>query len=376
MNADPDARYFDYAASAPPWPEALRRFEQVSAEAFGNPSASHAWGRKARTLLEGARQSLLDRTGFRGDLVLSSGATEANNLVLRSVMGAFPKGRLLLAADVHASAWFAKELWPGRVDILPTGPNGLLDPGRLAAALNSAHVLCSLVHANNETGVIQDLAALAAVCASRKVPLHADCVQILGHLPADYSGATYATFSAHKFGGPRGVGGVFTRAPGLAAQISGGGQERGRRSGTEPVAGLAAAALALELSLTAEPSETPRLRELARTLTQQLLREIPGLLVNSDTERGLPGLVSVCLPGLTGETVAVEMSLRGFALSAGAACGSGRMEPSRVVLAMGRTREQALGTLRISMGRGTTPASVQELAATLREVVEKQRALA
>ena len=371
--------YFDYAASAPPWPEALKRFDEVSVQHHGNPSSTHARGRKARETLDRARQAFLARLGFDGGrLVLTSGATEANNLVLRGVMDANPKGRLLLAADAHPSAWFAKEHYGRRVDVLETDARGRIGAEQLAKRISRKTVLVSLLHANNETGVIHDVKALGDVCARMKVALHVDGVQAIGHVPLTLSELpfTYYTFSAHKFGGPRGVGGVLARDAAPGALIQGGGQEGGLRGGTENVAGLSASVVALDLSSRALEAEVPRLRRLARALTDELTSAIPDMLVNSDADAGLPGLVSVSFPKLIGEEIVLEMDLRGYEISAGSACGSGRREPSRPLLAMGRTRSQALGTVRISMGRFTTADSVRGLATALRQVVEKQKALA
>jgi cysteine desulfurase len=362
-----DEGYFDTAASAPPWPEALRRFEEVSLRHYGNPSSSHEAGRQARETLETARKAFLARVGFAdGTLVLTSGATEANNLVLQG-------GRPLIAGDVHPSVWFARD----RSDVVETGPDGRISPEKLTAAITKKTTLVSIVHANNETGVIQDVKALGEVCARKGVPLHVDGVQAVGRLPITLSELPFAfyTFSAHKFGGPRGVGGVLVRDAKLSAQILGGGQEKGARAGTENVAGLAAALVALDLTTRSLESEMPRLRKLAAVLTEDIRAAIPDTLVNS-TATGIPGLVSFSFPKLLGEEIVVELNLRGFAVSAGSACGSGKMEPSRPVMAMGRTREQALGTVRISMGRHTTEDSVRRLATALRQVVEKQKALA
>jgi cysteine desulfurase len=364
-----DEGYFDTAATAPPFPEALKRFEEVSLRHYGNPSSSHEAGLQARETLDAARKAFLARVGFAdGTLVLTSGATEANNLVLRGA-----KGRLLLAADVHPSAWFAKE----DSDVVETGSDGRISPEQLAAAITKKTSLVSIVHANNETGVVQDMKALGDVCARKNVPLHVDGVQAVGRLPVTLSELPFAfyTFSAHKFGGPRGVGGVIVRNATLAPQILGGGQEKGARGGTENVAGLAAALVALDLSTRSLETEVPRLRRLAALLTDEIRAAIPDVLVNSSAT-GLPGLVSFSFPKLLGEEIVVEMNLRGFAVSAGSACGSGKREPSRPVMAMGRTREQALGTVRISMGRHTTEDSVRRLATALRQVVEKQKALA
>ena len=366
-----DDGYFDTAATAPPFPEALKRFEEVSLRHYGNPSSSHEAGLQARETLEASRKAFLARVGFAdGALVLTSGATEANNLVLK---GALEKGRPLIAADVHPSVWFARD----GSDVVETGPDGRISPEKLAAAITKKTTLVSIVHANNETGVLQDVKALGDVCARRNVPLHVDGVQAIGRLPVTLSELPFAfyTFSAHKFGGPRGVGGVVVRDAKPAAQILGGGQEKGARGGTENVAGLAAALVALDLSTRSLESEAPRLRRLAALLTDDIRAAVPDVLVNSSAT-GLPGLVSFSFPKLLGEEIVVEMSLRGFAVSAGSACGSGKMEPSRPVMAMGRSREQALGTVRLSMGRHTTEESVRRLAAALRQVVEKQKALA
>src|SRR6185436_3426873 len=362
-----DDGYFDTAAGAPPFPEALKRFEEVSLRQFGNPSSSHEAGLQARETLEGARKAFLARVGFAdGTLVLTSGATEANNLVLQG-------GRPLLAADVHPSAWFARE----RSDVVETGPDGRISPDKLAAAITKKTSLVSIVHANNETGVVQDVKALGEVCAKKGVPLHVDGVQALGRLPVTLSELPFAfyTFSAHKFGGPRGVGGVLLRNAALTPQILGGGQEKGARGGTENVPGLAAALVALDLSTRSLETEAPRLRKLAALITDEIKSAVPDALVNS-TATGVPGLVSFSFPKLLGEEIVVELNLRGFFVSAGSACGSGKMEPSRPVMAMGRTREQALGTVRISMGRHTTEEAVRRLAVALRQVVEKQKALA
>jgi cysteine desulfurase len=374
-----DEAYFDYAATAPPFPEALRRFDEVSLQIYGNPSSTHGRGKKAREALERAREAFLARLGFHdGRLILTSGGTEANNLVIRGLLERNPSGRLLLAADAHPSAWFAKELYGKRVDILDPDSEGKISPSRLAEGITRKTVLVSLLHGNNETGVVQDLKALGELCAKKKVALHVDGVQALGHLPLTLSELpfTFYTFSAHKFGGTRGLGGVLARDRSPGAQIRGGGQEGGVRAGTENVPGLAAAVVALDLSSRSLETEVPRLRRLARTFILDLKAALPDAVINSDPETGLPGLVSVSFPKLIGEEIVLELDLRGYEVSAGSACGSGRREPSRPLVAMGRTRVQALGTVRISMGRFTTADSVGGLAAALRQVVEKQKALA
>ena len=366
--------YFDYAAGAPPAVEALRRFNELTL-LFGNPSSAHEAGRRAAEALAAARKGILAQLGDpEADLVLTSGATEANNLAIRGVMDANPDGRLLLGADVHESAWFAKELYGKRVDVLETGPDGRIGAAAADAKIGKKTVLVSIVHANHETGAVHDVAAIGAACAKKGVALHVDGVQAVGRLPLRLADVpfTFYTFSAHKFGGLRGTGGAVVRAAKFRPQLSGGGQEKGARSGTENVAGLGAALVALGVATAAQLLEVPRLRNLAKLL----VAGVPGALLNSDLDQGAPGLVSLSFPGLVGENLVAELDQRGFAASAGSACGSGKMQPSRPVMAMGRTREQALGTVRISMGRGTTEDAVRRLASTLSDVVQRQRALA
>ncbi len=374
--------YFDYAASCPPFPEALEEFSRVSAELFGNPSSMHEAGQAAREVLEKTRHEFAALCGLQGGLrdgrvVLTSGGTEANNLVIRGVMGGHPKGRILLAADVHASASFAREFYAGRADVLPTGKDGRISLRELARVVTPRTVLVSVLHGNNETGIVHDVAAIGRFCSERGIPFHCDNVQAVGHIPVDLAKVPcdFYTFSSHKFGGPRGTGGVLMRVGDLVPQITGGGQEGGLRAGTENVAGLAAALTALRLSLDLMEDEIPRLRGLAGALVGELARKVPGVIVNSDIENGLPGLVSVSFPGVVGHNVATEMNLRGFAISSGSACHSGEVEPSRVILAMGRSRREALGTIRISMGRDTKEEKVLDLAAVLAEVIERQRTL-
>ena len=372
-------RYFDYAASCPPFAEAMEALARVSSDFFGNPSSLHDAGRAARGLIEETRRDMAALCGLDdGDMLLTSGATEANNLVICGVMARHPQGRILLAADVHASAWFAKEAFVGRTDVVPTGPDGRISLDGLTKAITPKTVLCSLLHVNNETGTVHDVEAVGRLCATKGILVHLDGAQSVGHIPLDLGKVPFGfyTFSAHKFGGPRGVGGVFLRESDLTPAFRGGGQERGLRAGTENVAGFAAALTALRRSCELMQGEAPRLRHLARVLVDALQRDIRDMIVNSDIDAGRPGVVSLSFPGVTGTNAATEMDLMGFAVSSGSACHSGQVEPSRVILAMGRSRREALGTIRISMGRHTDEEQVRDLAAALREVIERQRALA
>ncbi|MBM4147567.1 MAG: aminotransferase class V-fold PLP-dependent enzyme [Lentisphaerae bacterium] len=379
MKEDTDiSRYFDYAASAPPFPAALDVFSRASASTFANPSSAHAPGAAARAALEHARAGILRLAGAAGRrLVFTSGATEANNQVIRGVMDANPRGRLLIAADVHSSAWFAKKLYGSRVDVLTLRPGGITGPDEVAARLGRRTVLCSIAHACNETGIVHDVAAIAEACAAKGVLLHCDGSQALGHIPVDAAvGASdFYTFSGHKFGAPRGSGGVICRRP-PPPLVHGGGQEDGARSGTENNAAAAATATALECSAGILLSESMRLRGLAVAFADSLLSRTGWCLLNSAPETGLPGLLSFSFPGLSGHSLAAELGMLGFAVSTGSACQSGEAEPSRALVAAGRSRDEALGSIRVSMGRGTTAGAATELVNALAECASRQRRLA
>ncbi len=370
--------YFDYSSSCPPFPEALAEFTRMSNEYIGNPSSAHFRGREAQKVLEELKKKmemLCHREKAR--TILTSGGTEANNLVIRGIMEKYKKGRLLLAADVHESVWFARKLYKSRTDVVPLEKNGKLSFKKIKDSLRRNTILLSAVHVNNETGVIHDIAAYSGLCRESDILLHCDGAQGLGHVNVDLDEALvdFYTFSSHKFGGPRGVGGVFMNSGGLAPQILGGGQEQGLRAGTENVAGLAAALVALEKNHSMIDTERPRLNQLTDLFLERLGEKASDFLVNSNHD-GLPGLVSISFPQTIGTNLVAEMDLRGFAISAGSACHSNDIKPSRIITALGRSEREALGTVRISMGYKTTQDEVEELAATLGEVVTRQRMLA
>jgi len=369
--------YFDYLAASPPFPEALDVFVDVSQRVFGNPSSPHDIGNLAKTRMKQAKDAFAQLCNLHGGcMILTSGATEANNLAIRGVMDQFPRGRLLLAADVHASAWFAKETYGHRVDILPVDSEGRISTAGLVERISSDTALCSVVHGNNETGIIHDVSSIGRICADKGILLHCDGAQVIGRLPLnlDDLACDFYTFSAHKFGGTRGAGGILSRKKktDLLPHAQGGGQEDGLRAGTENVAGLASAVRALELCTARMAGEVDRLRALTSLLTEKLKRGKPRNVIYSDHETGLPGLVSVSFPGTNGMSVVADMNMAGFALSTGSACSAHEAEPSRVIRAMGRSREEALGTIRISMGRSTSEEEVLALAETLLTVIERQ----
>jgi cysteine desulfurase len=370
--------YFDYASSCPPYPEALAEFTRVSAELYGNPSSVHFAGRAAHKALEEIklRLGMLCQV-IEARFILTSGGTEANNLVIRGLMDQYKKGRLLLAVDVHESAWFAKQFYRGRTDVVPLEKNGRLSLKKIQDSIKKNTILLSTVHVCNETGVIHDIAAYSQLCRENKIFFHCDGAQALGHIRIDLKNVPvdFYTLSSHKFGGPRGAGGIFLNSGGLSPQILGGGQEQKLRAGTENVAVLAAAVVALEKSHSLINNGLSRLNQLTDLFLKRLSEQVSDYFLNSKFE-GLPGLVSISFPGTIGTNLVTEMSLKGFALSAGSACHSNDVRPSRIITALGRSEKVALGTVRISMGYGTTKDEVEKLVTTLGEAVNRQRMLA
>ena len=359
--------YLDHNASAPLRPEALRAMAEALAQLPGNASSAHAFGAAARAALANARRQIAELCGVAPDtLVLTSGATEANNTVLRSA-----HGRIVTAATEHPSVL---EAAPGAT-VLAVERDGRLDPARFAAALDGA-VLASVQLANQETGVLQPIAELAELAAARGVPLHVDAAQALGKLPLDLRAlpVAYASLSAHKLGGPKGVGALYVR-PGaeLGPLLRGGSQERGRRAGTENVAGAAgfgAACAAAGAELAAVPARLGRLRD---ALWGAIARSIPDVVRNGSPVHVLPHVLDVAFPGASGEALVEALDLEGIAVSSGSACHSGSHEPSPVLLAMGAPVELARAALRFSFGPSNDAAQLAQVCATLPAVVARVR---
>ncbi|MSR61788.1 MAG: cysteine desulfurase [Planctomycetes bacterium] len=360
--------YLDHNSTTPLRLEVRERWLEVVAQGLGNPSSLHASGRRARALLDEARERVAAALGVHEDEVFfTSGATEANNLALFGSLEAGASDAGLVTTTVeHASVLEpARELARrGRaVAFVPVDAQGLPDPAAVAAAVTPRTALVSVAAANNETGALPDIAGVAAELRRRAGPrprLHSDAVQALGRVPVRPSewGVDLASFSAHKIGGPAGVG-VLWRAKGvtLAPRTHGGGQELGLRPGTESVAGVVAAALAFELAVREQAEFAARTGELARQLWADLAALLPEVRLLGppiDSRRRLPNTLCVLLPNTDGKVLLTRLDLAGLEVSAGSACASGSIEPSHVLLALGLTRGAARSGLRLSLGRNTT----------------------
>ncbi|HTA99235.1 MAG TPA: cysteine desulfurase family protein [Bradyrhizobium sp.] len=360
-----DRVYLDWNATTPLRPEA-RQAMAAAWDLSGNPSSVHAEGRMARRLVEDARAAVAGALGaLPRDVVFTSGGTEANALALTPGLrrgSAPPVQRLAVSAIEHASVLAGGRFLREAISMVGVTRTGLLDLDRLHAALaDGPPALVSIMLANNETGAIQPIPEAAEIIHAADGLLHVDAVQAFGKIPLDISvmGADLVTLSAHKIGGPKGVG-ALVLAEGLLGPdplLRGGGQERGHRAGTENVAGIAGFGAALRAAMTGLERDAIRLESL-RDRLESGLRQIPGVIVFSDDAPRLPNTTLFTAPGLKAETAVIGFDLAGIAVSSGSACSSGKVQPSHVLEAMGTGPELAKGAVRLSLGWSTSTADI------------------
>jgi cysteine desulfurase len=375
----PEPIYLDYAATSPVDPAVTAAMLDCLQHAFGNASSPHAIGRRARRLVEAARAAVVARIGAEPErLIFTSGATESNNLALKGVLRRRLRSRphLVTSRIEHKSVLDparALEAAGVAVTYVDANPAGYVEPERVAEALREDTSLVSIMHVNNETGVIQDVAAIGALCRARGTLLHVDAAQSVGKVPLDLARAPIdlCSLTAHKVCGPKGVGALYVgpRA-GIAPEMHGGEQERGLRAGTLPTHQIVGMGKAYEL---ADPArEAGRLAALRDRLWQGLTA-IPGVLQNGDPGRRAAHLLNVTFPAVEGESL--RLALADLAVSAGSACAADSPEASHVLTGMGRTDTQAASSLRFSVGRFTTEEEVARAAAMVAAAVARLRDL-
>jgi len=354
--------YFDWNATAPLRPEA-RAAMLAALDGPGNPSSVHGEGRAARMLVEAARRQVAALVGGAkvNQVTFVSGATEANALALQPGIA----GRLFVSAVEHPSVLAGGRFAQEQVEILPVDGNGIVDLDALAGALVMAErPLVSVMLANNETGVIQPIAEIAAIVHAANGLLHVDAVQAAGRIPVDMCalGADLMSLSSHKIGGPQGAGALIVGSgQNLKPLIRGGGQERGLRAGTENVAAIAGFGAAAEAALAGLDAEAGRMAALRERLEGGLRAATPDAIIFAHGVGRLPNTTLVAVPGVKAETALIAFDLNGFALSSGAACSSGKVTASHVLAAMGVEPALARGAIRISLGPTTTETEVESL---------------
>jgi cysteine desulfurase len=387
--------YLDHNATTPLDPRVREAMLPWLGERFGNPSSIHRIGQAARNAVEEAREHVAALIGGRPpEVVFTASGTEANNTVVASVVargegarqsgngGGSHRGRHLVISAIEHPSVREVAARAERADVevtrVPPGEDGVVPAAAMIAALRPETVLVCLMLANNEVGTLQPVAAVAAECRERGIPLLCDAVQAVGKVPVDVSqlGVDILVLGAHKFGGPLGAAALWLRA-GVEVEslLAGGSQERRRRAGTENVPAIvglgAAAALAQE-----EVGQSHRPLQLAalRDRFEAGLEAVPGAIVHCRTAPRLPNTSHVALPGVEGEALLIRLDLAGFAVSTGSACSSGTVEPSKTLLAMGLPAEEALSSIRVSFGVGNRPAEVDLfLAALAREAAALRR---
>jgi cysteine desulfurase len=375
--------YLDHNATTPIDPAVMAAMAPLLAEGFGNASSLHAWGREARQALERARATVAHALGAvdKDTIVFTSGGTEADNTALTGVAAAQePRGRHLILSCVEHPAVLHTARHLSRhgfeVTCLPVDSQGLLDPDDVRRAIRPDTTLVSLMHGNNETGVLFPVAVVGRLCRERGVTFHTDAVQSFGRLPlnADALCVDLLSLSGHKIHGPKGIGALFIRrGTKMQPLLHGGAQERSRRAGTENVAAAVGLARATELSLQEQEVASRRMRDLRDHLECGVMAALPGVLRNGHPTERLPQTANLAFAGVEAESLILALDLAGIGVSSGAACSSGSLEPSHVLAAMGLPRERVLGSVRFSLGRTTTREEIDHVLEILPPIVERMR---
>ncbi|CAA9332604.1 MAG: Cysteine desulfurase [uncultured Nocardioidaceae bacterium] len=385
------AVYLDHAATTPMLPEAIAAMTEQLGRT-GNASSLHGSGRAGRKVVEESREAIARALNARpGEIVFTSGGTEADNLALKGIYWArrdedARRVRILSTVIEHHAVldsldWLATHEG-AQVELLPVDAAGLLDPDELHRSIErdpESVALVSVMWANNEVGALQPVAEVVAAAHAHGIPVHTDAVQAVGAVPVDFAacGVDALTVTAHKLGGPYGVGAlVLRRDLSPTALVHGGGQERQVRSGTLDVPAVAGFAVALEHAVKEQPHHAARLSGLRDDLVRRVRAAVPDARLNGDPSDRLPGNAHVSFPGCEGDSLLMLLDQRGIECSTGSACSAGVPQPSHVLLAMGRDEADARSSLRFSLGRTTTPADVDALAEAIGPVVERARAAA
>ena len=377
--------YADNAATTPVSPTARQVLLETMDQVWGNPSSLHTVGQAANEVLQKARQDVAKCLNAQKDreIYFTSGGSESDNqaLLTGATLGK-KKGKMHIistAFEHHAVLHSLKRLEKEgfQVTLLDVGKQGVVTPEQVEAAIRPDTCMVSVMFANNEIGTIQPIAEIGAVCRKHGVLFHTDAVQAVGHVPVDVQAMhiDLLSLSAHKFGGPKGVGALYARTGvWLTNLIEGGAQERGKRGGTENVPGIAAMAAALTESCQHMAEVGEKLTVLRDRLIAGL-SQIPLTIVNGDTQRRLPGNVNVCFQGIEGESLLLLLDAKGIEASSGSACTSGSLDPSHVLLALGLPHEVAHGSLRLSLGPDITGEDVTYMLAEIRQVVDYLRSI-
>jgi cysteine desulfurase len=374
--------YLDHNATTPLHPRAFEAMLPFLRERWGNPSSPYRFGAQARLAVDQARQRIADLSGCTpGEIVFCSGGTEADNLALRGVVLVLKtKGNHVVTTSIEHHAVLntcrALEKEGCRVTYLPVTDEGVVEMAALAGSLCDETILVTVMHANNETGVVQPVEEIAAITRRRGIVFHTDAVQSAGKLPRRIAelGADLITFSGHKLYGPKGAAALYVRenTP-LAAITTGGPHERGLRAGTENVAAIVGFAAAAALAFENAETEGRRLRALRDRLELQVSSAVPGVKINGAGAPRVPNTSSLSFRDIDGESIVLGLDVEGICASTGSACSTGDPEPSHVLRAMGLSPRAAQGSIRLSLGRETCQEDVDTTVRTLTSTVARLR---
>jgi cysteine desulfurase len=380
--------YLDYSATTPPRTEAIAAMQTVLAQQWGNPSSLHQWGQRAATEIETARIKIasLINAPNPDSIVFTSGGTEADNLALLGVARQYSFAQHMIISSIEHSAIVEParllEKWGWQVTRLGVDRYGRIDPKELQTAIQPNTVLISIIYGQSEIGTLQPIEQLVQIAHQHNILFHADAVQAAGRIPIDVQRlpVDLLSLSSHKLYGVQGAGALYVRdGVGLLPLLGGGGQERGLRSGTQAVPAIAAFGVAAELASKELATETPRLIQLRDRLFDRLA-DCPYLVPTGDRLYRLPHHVSFIVSDphiqartekITGKTLVRQLNLAGIGISAGSACHSGKLSPSPVLLAMGFSHDEALGGIRLTLGRETTEADIDWTAMVLKQILAR-----
>ena len=370
--------YADHAATTAMSEAAIEATTRCMREEYGNPSSLYRIGQRAKETLEKAREEIAAVIGAQArEIFFTSGGSEADNQAIRSAaLAGKKKGKnhiISTAFEHHAVLHTLEQLKTEgfEVTLLDVHENGVVLPEEVEAAIRPDTCLVTVMYANNEIGTIQPIREIGAVCRAHQVLFHTDAVQAAGPLAINVQAENidYLSASAHKFHGPKGTGFLYARkgVP-LLPLINGGAQEKGKRAGTENLPGIVGMAAALKETVAERDAEAARLTALRDRLIAGL-EEIPHSALNGDAEKRLPGNVSFCFEGIEGESLLLLLDEKGISASSGSACTSGSLDPSHVLLAIGRVHDVAHGSLRLTLGRENTPEDVEYIISAVKDVV-------
>jgi len=379
-----DRIYLDYAATTPVDPEVIRIMTNYFDNDFGNPSSIHSFGQSAETALSKARKSILEHMDAGdADLVFTSGGTESDNLALRGCIKSpdnLSKKKLLISPVEHpaiANTCSSLEKLYGIQTIqLRVDKHGIIDPIFLKDNIDADTLMVSIIWANNEIGTINDISSLGKICNDHSVLIHTDAVQAAAHLQVNWEALNIdlMSFGAHKFYGPKGVGGLLkNKSIKLTPQSTGGSQEENLRAGTQNVPLILGMAKAYELVNEGREVRNLRLIHLRDMIIDGVLKSIPGTYLTGHPEKRLPNHASFVIEGVSGQDLVIGLDMAGFAVSSGSACKVGKPTPSQVLLAIGIPEDLARGALRVTIGRNTTEDQVISFLSALKRLVKELR---